>query len=95
MSDKFFNVAGQLYTQNQYLAVDQRCNAVMVVNRGDGVLFINGIPLAPSPLGPGNAGESITLGGNAGEYYRGMLELVFTPGTANPAAVIVQKFYIQ
>ena len=92
--DKFFNIAGQLYSNNQYLAVDPRCNAVIIINRGNGVVFINGIPLAPSPLGAGNAGESITLSGNQGEYFRGMLELVFAPGTVTPAAVIVQKFYI-
>lgn len=92
--DKHYNIAGQLYSVGQYLAVDPRCNAVIIINRGDGVVFINGIPLAPSPLGAGNAGESITLSGNAGEYFRGMLELVFAPGTVNPAAVIVQKFYI-
>lgn len=93
-AEQFFNVSGQVYTVNQYLKVDGRCNAVVIINRGDGVVFVNGVPLSPSTLGAGFAGESITFGGNGGEYFRGMLELTFTPGTVDPRCAVIQKYYI-
>lgn len=89
-----YNVFGQSYTFDTYLKVDERCNGVTFINRGDGVAFVNGIPLAPSPLGVGFAGESISFGGNKDELFRGMIDLKFAPGATVTEVVIVQKFYL-
>lgn len=91
---KQFNVSGQLYTVDQYLKVDPLTNSVTIINRGNGVIYVNGIPLAPSTLGAGFAGESIAFAGNEDELFRGMLEIRFAPGTVTPAACVIQKFYI-
>jgi len=89
-----FNVFGQIYTFDTYLKVDQMCNAVTFINRGDSVVYVNGVPLAPSPLGPGFAGESIAFSGNEGEIYRGDIEVRFVPGGTSDQVVVLQKFYL-
>jgi hypothetical protein len=94
MQERFYNITGQVYTFDQYLKVDARTNSVIVINRGDGVVRVNGVPLAPSPLGPGFAGESVAFSGNAGEYFRGMLEIVFDPANTDPRVCVLQKYYI-
>lgn len=90
-----FNVSGQIYTFDQYLKVDPYCNSVTFINRGDSVVLVNGIPLAPSPLGPGFAGESIAFSGNEGEVYRGDIELRFVAGGTSDQCAVLQKFYLQ
>lgn len=94
MQEQYFNVAGQVYTFDQYLKVDPRCNSVIIINRGDGLVRVNGVPLAQSPLGAGFAGESVAFSGNAGECFRGMLEIVFDPANTDPRVCVLQKFYI-
>lgn len=89
-----FNIAGQSYTVDQYVKPDRDCNGWTAINRGDGVVFINGIPLSPSPLGPGFAGETFTVGGNKGEIWGGDLNVQFAPGQLSPNLVLIQKFYI-
>ena len=89
-----FNIYGQLYTSDQYLKVDQYCNGVTFINRGDSVVYVNGVPLAPSPLGPGFAGESIAFSGNEGEVYRGDIELRFAAGGTSNQVAVLQKFYL-
>jgi hypothetical protein len=89
-----FNVFGQIYKFDQYLKVDKKCNGVTFINRGDSVVLVNGVPLAPSPLGPGFAGESIAFSGNEGEVYRGDIEIRFVAGGVDPQIVVLQKFYL-
>ena len=91
---KRYNVFGQSYTVESYYKVDPNCNGATFINRGDGVAYINGIPLAPSPLGAGFAGESISFGGNKDEIFGGMIDLKFAPGATVNDVVIVQKFYL-
>lgn len=89
-----FNIFGQYYYQDAYIKPDAKTNAYTVINRGTGIVTINGIPLSP-PAVVGQAGDSITIGGHIGEVFGGNLELKFTPGTATPQAVVIQKFYLE
>lgn len=79
------------------MEVDRRCNGFIAVNKGDVLVRINGFPLLPYPPGhPELSGESMTVGGNLGEIYRGRIQIVFpapAPGQS-PSVWIIQKFYL-
>lgn len=47
-------------------------------------------------MNPGDtvAGESITVGGNAGEVFAGKIYIQFIGVQSNPNATIVQKYYL-
>lgn len=89
-----YNISGQSYYENQYLKPDPKCNGWIAINRGDGVVFINGIPLSPSTT-PGTAGESFSVGGNEGEIWGGDLHIQFATGATVQDLVLVQKFYLK
>jgi hypothetical protein len=88
-----YNVSGQGYYSDQYIKPDPLCNGWTAINRGDGLAYINGIPLSPSPV-PGTAGESITIGGNLGEIWGGDLQLSFDKTATVFNVVVIQKFYL-
>lgn len=87
-----YNIYGQGYYTNQYVKPDPKCNGWTAINRGTGLAYINGIPLAP-PAVPGTAGDSFSVGGNLGEIWGGDLNISFEPGFTNNL-VLVQKYYL-
>lgn len=93
METLFYSAQGQQYSEAQDVAVPLNCNGMTIINRGDGMAFVNGIPLSANPT-PGNAGESIAIGGNVGEIYAGRCNISFAPGQAAPLLVIVFKYYV-
>lgn len=88
-----WNVYGQLYYENQDIRPADNCNGFTVINRGTGIVRVNGVPLSP-PAVVGDAGDSITFSGNVGEIYGGRITINFAPGTPTPQAVVIQKFYL-
>lgn len=88
-----FNAILQRYTEQQSVAVADKCNAWAARNVGNDVVRVNGIELQPPP-GPGLTGESVSIAGNEGEIYVGRIDIVFAGLAANPIVEIVQQFYI-
>lgn len=93
-----FNWNSQDYTANQNFNVDEHCNAVLIINKGNTRLTVNNIILMPSPLNvnPGDryAGESIVLGGHIGERYKGNIIIQFDPAGTDPFVSVGQKYYV-
>jgi hypothetical protein len=92
-----FNIAVNVYDQTQqgFIAVIPKCNAVIVTNLGDTIATINGAILFPSATPATDAGDSLAFGGNEGDVYSGNLKLAFAfPVGANPQVQIIQQFYI-
>lgn len=81
-----FNVSGEFPN-------DGDINGFMVENIGDESVTFEGKTLLPPP-GAGLAGQSFSVGGNAGELYRGRLRFQFAGGGVNPQIQITLKFYI-
>lgn len=88
-----YNAQGQEYRTSQDIDVPDNCNGLTFINRGDGVIFVNDIPLSPNPTA-GLAGESIAIGGNVGELYYGKCKIVFAPGATLQSCIVVFKYYV-
>jgi hypothetical protein len=85
-----YNTNTQEYTKLRSVPVDKLCNGVTVINKGNTIVTWNNLPLNP--------GESMAVGGNAGEVFIGRIDLNFklpTPAPAAPvnSAWVIQKFY--
>lgn len=89
-----FNFVGQEYSVNTEVSVDPACNAVTFINKGTMVARINGVPINP-PLDPTLSGESITVGGNKGELFKGRLQITVGVGDPAPLVIVIQKYYIK
>lgn len=94
-----FNITVNFYDRNLQgtIIVEKNCNAVLIVNLGDSIATINGAFLFPSPTPATDAGDSLTLGGNLGDIYRGQLVLSFPVATigANPQVQVIQQYYVE
>lgn len=66
------------------------CNGFTVINIGATQAEWNHIPLAP-PVAPALLGESITIGGNVGELFKGRIDISF-PSGSGIVKVIVKKY---
>lgn len=88
-----YNISVQTYNTSQEIANDGDINGFMIENVGDESVTFEGKTLLPPP-GVGLAGQSFSVGGNAGEIYRGRLKFQFAGGGVNPAVQITIKFYI-
>lgn len=86
-----YNFAVIPVTQNQPVDVDRRCNGFTAINTGTTLAILNGIPLNAGVPGTSN-GDSITIGGNKGELFRGRIDVAFTGGVGS--VLIIQKFYL-
>ena len=94
-----YSFRSQDYYETQQVDVDENCNSLTFINKGDTVLNACGVTLMPSPLNVGignrNAAESYTVGGNEGEVYKGSALVQFiAPIGANPCVAIIQKYSI-
>lgn len=92
MKYKPFNTTIDFYGEAILLKpVNDRVNAINVVNVGDAPAFINGRVLYPGTPGTVN-GDSYSLGGNADEVFMGQIQISFGAG-ANPRVLVEQKFF--
>lgn len=95
MNSLQYNIQGYSYTVSQDVPVENNLNGFTVINEGDGTAFVNGIELKPYPPGrPDLTGESVSVGGNLGELYRGRIEIKFATGQLFPKVVVIKKYYI-
>jgi len=92
MEKLFYNINAQEYSESQQIAVPDNCNGMTLINRGDGIVYVNNIPLSPNPT-PGAAGEAVSIGGNVGEYYNGRLTVNFAAQTI-PLLIVIFKYYV-
>lgn len=89
-----YNFTGEmLYTTSQHVSVERLCNGFTARNTGTTIVRVNDATLYPGV--PGNsAGDSMTVGGNAGEIYVGNIKIQFDAG-GEPQVAIIQKFYVE
>lgn len=90
-----FNLVSNDYITSQKVKVQLGCNAITYTNLGDTIVTVNNITLFPSATPATVAGDSISIGGNLGEIYKGDINVKFLlPLGAAPRLQIIQKFYI-
>ena len=89
----FYSMQGQQYYESQQVAVPDDCNGATFINKGDGDVTVNGVPLVTSGTA-GVGGESFSIGGNLGEIFAGRCTVAFAPGQAAPQLLIIWKFYV-
>lgn len=82
------------FTANAKVEIPQRTNGVTVVNTGNSVLIVQGIPLAP-PVAPAQLGEAYSFGGNRGEIFHGRLDINFQNATGTGRCVVMFKEYLE
>jgi hypothetical protein len=89
-----WNEVTNIYTTSGKITVQRGCNGYTATNIGDTPVRINGKVLFPSATPLTVLGDSISLGGNRGEIYKGQIIVMFaTPLGALPQVEIIQKFY--
>lgn len=91
-----YNMTVNVYdnTQQGFINVVPGCNSFTVINTGDTLAFINGIPLFPSATPLTDAGDTIAIEGNELDLYKGNIKLSFQfPVGATPQVTIIQQFY--
>jgi hypothetical protein len=86
-----YSFIGATYTSNKQLMLDSNCNGITVINKGNTIVYFNGVELLPS-LTAGQTGESLSIGGNSNEILNSRLDISFVDGT-NPKAIVIQKYY--
>jgi hypothetical protein len=79
-------------TESKYLKRMTNCNGFTIINTGAVIARINGQILYPGTPGTSN-GDSITIGGNAGEIFLGNVQVIFDAG-AGAEVMVTQKYYI-
>jgi hypothetical protein len=77
---------------NSFIQRVPNCNGMLIVNTGDSIVTVNGQPLYPGIPGT-SLGDSLPIGGNAGELFTGNVQLIFGAG-ATPEVTVTQKFYV-
>lgn len=93
-----FNITVNVYDQTQqgFINVVPGCNSFTVINTGDTIAQINGIPLFPSATPATDAGDAVAIEGNELDIYKGNIKLAFNfPVGANPQVTIIQQFYTE
>jgi hypothetical protein len=90
-----YNITYNRYSSSQEIPREELCNGFTIINIGDTIATINGKILFPSTTPATDQGDSFSVGGNAGEIYKGQLNLSFAVGGANPLVEVIQKFYVQ
>jgi len=89
-----YNMTVNSYDSSQFVNVVKGCNSFTVINTGDTMVSVNGIPLFPSPTPATDAGDSVEIKGNELDIYQGNIKLEFAfPLGAAPSCVIIQQFY--
>lgn len=89
-----YNTTGAVpFNQGGFIKKEDNLNGFIVTNTGDEIAYINDRVLYPGVPGTSN-GDSVTIGGNYGEIYFGIIKLAFAGGGVNPQVTIEQKFYV-
>lgn len=88
-----YNILPITLKQNKTgVSINSNCNSITIINYGTTIITVNGvITLYPGTPGT-NSGESISLGGNIGEVYKGRLDIAFSALAGNNC-LILQKIY--
>lgn len=81
----------------------ETCNSIVFTNEdqaGQTIAVVNGKFLMPPTAAVANAvGESIAVGGNKGEFYRGRCDINFQNLDGTPSLVgkcsVTEKFYLE
>lgn len=96
MEKLLYNTSQNNYYTSQDIPREKNLNGFTFTNLGDTIAEVNGIVIFPSTTPATVAGDSVSIGGNAGEIYVGNIKLLFrTPVGAAPNVLIVQKFYLK
>lgn len=94
LTTKKFNLAVNEYYKGGDIPIQRDCNAVAIMNVGDTVAFLNGIPVFPSTAPATIRGDVFQFAGEELEAFEGNLTLKFqAPVGAAPKVVIIQQFY--
>lgn len=93
--DNIYNLTFTPYRAGGNVEVDDRCNGFTVVNLGDDTALINGVPLFPSATPLTAIGDVLSIGGNEGELYKGVISLSFAGVGVAPQVMVIQKFFIK
>ena len=80
----------------QYIQ-DKYCNAIVFTNEdaaGQTTVVVNGKFLLPPPAAPAvGSGESLAIGGNKEEFFRGRVDINFN-GAQQGRVSVVEKIYM-
>lgn len=88
-----FNFTSQEIFENTFIFPDEYVISMTFKNLGSNIVYINNLPLLPSP-GPGLSGESMSICANGpGEYFSGNVSIQFVGGTGRLLAI--QQFYLK
>lgn len=90
-----FNITVNNYQVSGSVSVQKNCNSMTYTNIGDEAVTINDIILFPSATPATILGDSVSIGGNEGEVYKGNIRVKFAGGGAAPNVQIIQKFYLE
>jgi len=88
-----FNFTSQEILENTFIYPDEFVISMTFKNTGSTVVYVNNLPLLPSPS-PGIAGESVSISANSsGEFFSGNISIVFQGGAGKLLAI--QQFYLK
>jgi hypothetical protein len=91
-----YNISVATYSQSGFIDVIENCNGFTFTNLGDTIAEVNGMVIFPSATPATDLGDSRSIGGNAGEIYKGNIKLSFRqPLGVAPLVEIAQKFYVK
>lgn len=82
----------QTYNRQTIVPLRPNLNGYSARNVGTSVAIVNNKRLLPAPFA-GVSGEAVSMGGNLGEIYEGIIEIKFE-AAGNDAVEITQKFYV-
>lgn len=85
-----YNFLTSVYTTSQKVVVHETCNGFTAVNQGVTDAIVNGIELKAGTAT--SSGESISLGGDVGEIFKGRIDIYFPATTGR--VLIIQKIYL-
>jgi len=91
-----YNIVPTQYTITSKVKVEKGCNTFTVTNLGTSIIRVNNnITLFPSVTPATVVGDSIVIGGNVFEVYKGEINVtVVLPAGAAPLYEVIQKFYL-
>jgi len=91
-----YNFTAIQQTKGGNIFLQRDCNSFAIINIGDTLAFLNGVPVFPSSAPATIRGDTFELNGEELESYEGNLTLKFNaPLGANPKVVILQQYYTE
>ncbi len=95
ITDRPYNMIAQIYSENTYVPVSDKCFAFMFTNVGFTPASVNGMVVFPSATPLTALGDSRTISGHDGDIYKGNITLAFIPPIIPiPQLELVQLYYI-